>query len=1264
MFNELNLSVVINTYNRADSLSITLESLYYQTTDNFEVIVVNGPSTDNTLDVVKKYNKKIKLVNCTERNLSVSRNMGIEAASGDIVAFIDDDAIADPNWVKDLIEAYDDLDIGGVGGLVYDHTGMKLQYRYSACDRKGDTDFGIQPPFNEFCIPYCEKFLYLQGTNCSFRKSYLIQVGGFDEEFEYYLDEVDVCMRIIDAGYKIKPLDRAIVHHKYMKSFLRNEAKVVLHPYSTVKNKHYFAIKNSNKNNKEHYINSLNIWVAEVRAGGNWNYLNKKITKEELNTYLQEVDDACRDGLIRGDGTPKTRKLTTMASKDFLPFSTVQREEKILKICYLSKEYPPINFGGIGRYTYDLATTFAAKGHEVHVITEGTNQDTVDFENGVWVHRLVSRMYEPYENMTMGWNFSLLTRNYFELERINALGPIDIVNGPIWLCETGMANCSGNYPTILTLMTTQKILNELTKMPSKDDHAYKLMKLEEIDISQHAYIHAISNSILANCKESMDENAMSFIVPLGCRDLSSYYKDHKKKNKIVIYSVGRLEHRKGTDLLLRAAEQILNESKYSNVEFIIAGKETTNTQSGISYREEFQKRNSGKTRIINNVKFLGEITEQELMQNYCDADIACTPSRYESFGIVLLEGMSFTNAIVAANVGGMKDIVINEDTGLFFQSDDVDDLVRQIKKLLDDKQYRKEMAKRARQKYEEMYSLEAVYSNLYKQYIKITQVFKKKSSFFDLERFAQMISAVEQISIESARKTVELILEKKETLVTPMVLFNENNSSLKIRLIRKVYHSFRKCCPSLAIKIKNMWVRKKYGKEKKNLQFKCRSLALNGGKLIFKIPFLGWLIKYMVNIILLPVRMNRMVHSFEALLNNDELLKQVGKIVCEQTNKTRDVVWKVEKEVSELIEKQPSIMEHLHQNSLTLQQLNHDKIAFNEVLKNIEWNQKDILNSLINSNDLIQQYKEKMASKEMQTEIINLMKQKLEENQNALDKKIELNMRLIKQEMSMLQQLVEEKSKVSGFIESILNDSSERNCSLDEVLNLLSDLTTHIHYDIEDYSNRSVDKLNQRLTDVRSEILFELIREKKLEQLNYQTITKIINKEKVNEAIHNATVKLNVGAGHICFDDYINIDEREINNIDIVADVRKLPFEQGVVTEIYASHLIEHFSKKELENLVLPHWVGLLKKGGKIRVILPDLESMIAHYIKEEYDINFMVEVLYGLQEYPGDIHYAMYGRQELKGIFEKAGLNVEYVFIGRKNGKCYDMELDGIKIE
>ena len=91
----MRVSVVICTYNRADSLGATLESLIHQRHADLEVVVVNGPSTDHTLDVLLPWVDRVKVMHCPAANLSMSRNIGIRAAAGEIVAFIDDDALPD-----------------------------------------------------------------------------------------------------------------------------------------------------------------------------------------------------------------------------------------------------------------------------------------------------------------------------------------------------------------------------------------------------------------------------------------------------------------------------------------------------------------------------------------------------------------------------------------------------------------------------------------------------------------------------------------------------------------------------------------------------------------------------------------------------------------------------------------------------------------------------------------------------------------------------------------------------------------------------------------------------------------------------------------------------------------------------------------------------------------------------------------------------------------------------------------------------------------
>src|SRR5487761_1466277 len=107
--NQPTISVVISTLNRAHCLTETLSSFRWQTySGKFEIIVINGPSADHTDDVLSRWAGKIKVGVCPQPNLSSSRNIGIQMSSADIIAFIDDDAIPEPEWLDQLARSYRD----------------------------------------------------------------------------------------------------------------------------------------------------------------------------------------------------------------------------------------------------------------------------------------------------------------------------------------------------------------------------------------------------------------------------------------------------------------------------------------------------------------------------------------------------------------------------------------------------------------------------------------------------------------------------------------------------------------------------------------------------------------------------------------------------------------------------------------------------------------------------------------------------------------------------------------------------------------------------------------------------------------------------------------------------------------------------------------------------------------------------------------------------------------------------------------------------
>jgi glycosyltransferase involved in cell wall biosynthesis len=121
MADRLSISVVIITRNRAAWLRETLDSLVRQSRSADEVVVVNNASADNTEEVILGFQGKlnIKYVYEAKRGIPQARNASLMAASGDIIATIDDDCVADVNWLKNIeIPFIKDPNIGAVGGEV------------------------------------------------------------------------------------------------------------------------------------------------------------------------------------------------------------------------------------------------------------------------------------------------------------------------------------------------------------------------------------------------------------------------------------------------------------------------------------------------------------------------------------------------------------------------------------------------------------------------------------------------------------------------------------------------------------------------------------------------------------------------------------------------------------------------------------------------------------------------------------------------------------------------------------------------------------------------------------------------------------------------------------------------------------------------------------------------------------------------------------------------------------------------------------------
>jgi O-antigen biosynthesis protein len=208
------ISAIVCSYNGSRTIRHTLEWLGRLEYPSYEVIVVNDGSTDATADVARGFG--VRVISTPNRGLSHARNVGLAAAVGEIVAYIDDDAYPDPHWFTYLAGAFLTTDHAGIGGPNIPPPGDGLLAVCVANAPGGPIHVLLSDDVAE----------HIPGCNMAFRKDRLQAIGGFDPQFRRAGDDVDVCWRLQAKGWTLGFSAPAMVwHHRRnsIRAYLRQQ---------------------------------------------------------------------------------------------------------------------------------------------------------------------------------------------------------------------------------------------------------------------------------------------------------------------------------------------------------------------------------------------------------------------------------------------------------------------------------------------------------------------------------------------------------------------------------------------------------------------------------------------------------------------------------------------------------------------------------------------------------------------------------------------------------------------------------------------------------------------------------------------------------------------------------------------------------------------------------------------------------------------------------------------------------------------------------
>jgi hypothetical protein len=215
---EMSVSVIVASRDRPEALALCLTALGQQRYALFEVIVV---ACEAGIRAARAHplSENLKIAECSEANLSVARNVGLSSASGEIVAFIDDDAIAEPFWLAHLIHPFIAPEVMAAGGYVTGRNGISLQWGARSVDPQGwHHEISLEGPDPVVFSGSQGRAVRTEGTNMAIRRAALAELGGFDTSYAFYMDDTDLNMRLFREGLATALVPRARVWHRQLAS--------------------------------------------------------------------------------------------------------------------------------------------------------------------------------------------------------------------------------------------------------------------------------------------------------------------------------------------------------------------------------------------------------------------------------------------------------------------------------------------------------------------------------------------------------------------------------------------------------------------------------------------------------------------------------------------------------------------------------------------------------------------------------------------------------------------------------------------------------------------------------------------------------------------------------------------------------------------------------------------------------------------------------------------------------------------------------------
>ena len=220
------ISVIVVSWNRPADLRRCLIGLQQQDHPRLDLQVVADPASRGAvLAAMQGSGLTAEVLGNPGGNISLARNIGLRAALGDVVAFIDDDAVPEPSWAQRLARAFADPKVVAATGYTRGRNGISWQWTATEVDDCGQDHAVPHDTQTRLHRGTARRAVKPVGTNCAFRRDAILAIGGFDEAYRFYLDDADVGLRLGPLGLTAV-VPGAVVHHAFAASDRRRADRV------------------------------------------------------------------------------------------------------------------------------------------------------------------------------------------------------------------------------------------------------------------------------------------------------------------------------------------------------------------------------------------------------------------------------------------------------------------------------------------------------------------------------------------------------------------------------------------------------------------------------------------------------------------------------------------------------------------------------------------------------------------------------------------------------------------------------------------------------------------------------------------------------------------------------------------------------------------------------------------------------------------------------------------------------------------------------